>query len=372
MRSTACWAVRKTAASIAALLLLGASLAHATAPPIFVPADDSVVLARVPQSFGGWQQDQLTSGAPGALSAAMAQVSRSGDARLAGRLQKHLDGLPADTMDADVILARAWLAQHQHRFDDSRQQLDRLLAGQPGNDNALAMRAHLSLTQGRLRDAQKDCAALLFIEPRQATLCAGRLAGRRGDWDAAERVLSRLQVGDDAVARDARLLSAELAGARGDAVAGERFTAARAAAPGDWRPLLAHARWLRRNGRASDALAILPQDSTHDGLALERAMAAAAVKAPDAQRLLSRLVARYAAARQAGANPESRDESELALLAGDSVRALELAKENFATQRDMEDVELLERAAAVAQRPDALVMLREWERLEGVRQPAGG
>jgi len=96
------------------------------------------------------------------------------------------------------------------------------------------------------------------------------------------------------------------------------------------------------------------------------------MKAPDADRQRARLVARHAAAREAGASAETRDESELALLAGRTASALKLAQANFATQRDMEDVDLLERASAAARRPNALEVLRAWERDEGVRRAGGG
>ncbi len=372
MRSIVSWVAARNGVLFAALLLFGASLAVAKAPPIFVPADDGVVLARVPKAYEGWRQGDRATASPDELNFAMAQVARSGDARLAGRLQKQLEALPSDSRESHIVLARAWLAQHQHQFDHSRRLLDILLARDTVNANALAMRAHLNLTQGRLRDAQKDCAALIFVEPRQATLCAGRLAARRGNWAAAERVLSRLHTGDDPVARDARLLSAEIASAQGNPGAEKLFIGARSAAPADWRPLLAHARWLRRNNRAGEALAILPEDTTHDGLSLERVLAAADMKSPEAERLRERLHARQAAARAAGAPAETRDEAEIALLAGDSARALELAMLNFATQRDIEDVDLLQRASAAARRPDALAALAEWERAEGVQRAGGG
>lgn len=346
-------------------LCFGAGLASAQAPPIFVPQNDSVVLARVPRGYAAWRETETRFDSPEGLALAMAQVAREGDARLAGRLQKHLDGLPSKS-GSHVTLARAWIAQHQHRFANARGLLDELLAREPRDASALAMRAHINLTQGRLRDAQRDCAALLFIEARQAMFCGARLAERRGNFEGASRLLARLRTGEDAVARDALLLSAEIAAARRDPSAEDFFRTVRELAPDDVRPRIAYARWLRRVGRSREALQLLPIDPAHDGLALERVLSAAASKLPDAQAQRTRLLARYAAARAAGVTPETRDEAELALLAGDSQRGLQLALANFQTQRDMEDFELLERAARAARQPQSLAPLEAWASREGV------
>ncbi len=363
-------AARNSRTVLLGALLLWGSLSNAQAPPAYVPKADSTVLARVPRTYAAWRDGALRIDSPEALGQALADIARGGDARLVGRLQSALDALPAGVPRPDAELAQIWIAQHQHDFAAARAGLDDMLARDPRNAGAIAMRAHLNLTQGRLRDAQRDCGALLLLDPRQAGLCAARLAQRRGNTEAAGRVLGRLGEGDDGVARDARLLAAEVASIRGDAAAGELFRSAMSAAPGDVRPRIALARWLRRHGRAAEALALLPVDSDHDGIALERVLAAYASGAADASVLRQRLEARHAAARAAGSSPETRDEAELALLAGDAAHALQLALANFETQRDIEDIDLLERAAHAARRPAALAPLAAWAAAEGASVPA--
>ena len=368
--STACLGARKLRGALVTALIIGASLAQAQAPPAYVPRQDSIVLTHVPRAYASWREDESRIDTPAALEEVLAEVAKGGDARLVGRMQLQLDRFPADTPRLDVVLARVWIAQHRHDFSAARLQLDALIVRQPRFASAIAMRAHLHLTQGRLHDGQRDCAALLLLDQRQASLCAARLAQRRGNLDAADRLLTRLRDGDDPIARDARLLAAEVASLRGDALTETLFRAARTAAPGDVRPQIAYARWLRYKGRAAEALAFLPADSAHDGLALERVLAAVASGADDADALRRRLVARHASARIAGASPELRDEAELALVAGDAPLALRLALENFETQRDIEDVDLLERAGRAAGGPEATEALLAWSSQEDVPRTA--
>ncbi|MEO6065889.1 MAG: hypothetical protein ABIP49_08955 [Lysobacterales bacterium] len=362
--------VRKLRGVLLVALFLGASLAQAQAPPVYVPRQDSTVLARVPRAYAAWREADSRIDTPAALESVLAEIAKGGDARLVGRLQIQLDRFPADTPRLEVALARIWIAQHQHDFVAARRELDALIVRQPRFASAIAMRAHLNLTQGRLNDGQRDCAAMLLLDQRQASLCAARLAQRRGNLDAADRLLTRLREGADPIARDARLLAAEVATLRGDTQAETLFLAALAAAPGDVRPQIAYARWLRRHGRAVEALSLLPKDPAHDGLALERVLAAAASGARDADALRARLVSKHAAARLAGASPELRDEAELALIAGDARLALRLALTNFETQRDIEDVDLLERAGRAAGGASAAQALLAWRSREGVEPPA--
>lgn len=88
---------------------------------------------------------------------------------------------------------------------------------------------------------------------------------------------------------------------------------------------------------------------------------------PDARRLADALAVRYATAHAVGAQPELRDEAEFLLsLRGDAGAALALALRNFETQRDYEDIDLLNRAARAAGRPESLAGLRTWAAGEGL------
>jgi len=76
---------------------------------------------------------------------------------------------------------------------------------------------------------------------------------------------------------------------------------------------------------------------------------------------------RYTDAHAVGTVPELREEAEYLLtLRGNAAGALTLALRNFETQRDVEDVSILRRAAIAAKRPDALLPLQAWAQSEQI------
>jgi hypothetical protein len=110
----------------------------------------------------------------------------------------------------------------------------------------------------------------------------------------------------------------------------------------------------------------LKEAGDSDGIALLRTLAAHAT-GDGAERFAALQAERYALSRRLGLPTELRDEAEFALtVRGDADAALALAQRNFASQRDHEDVRLLQRAAARAHQPQALAAAREWSRAEGV------
>ena len=110
---------------------------------------------------------------------------------------------------------------------------------------------------------------------------------------------------------------------------------------------------------------MLAATTESDTVLLQRALAAREAGSADAALLATRLGKRFQLARQTGSETELRDEAEYHLeVRNDPAKGLQLALENFKTQRDREDQELLEKAARVAKRPDALDGLRTWARTE--------
>ncbi|MEO6263874.1 MAG: hypothetical protein ABIO58_02735, partial [Luteimonas sp.] len=91
---------------------------------------------------------------------------------------------------------------------------------------------------------------------------------------------------------------------------------------------------------------------------------------PSAPALIEAQGRRYALAHALGSQPEIRDEAEYMLtLRGDAASALALAMRNFENQRDYEDVNLLQRAAKAAGRPDALEPMQAWARSQQLDLP---
>jgi len=363
---------------IASLLL--ATTAWAQRPQPLVPGNPDTVLERLPHGYAALMPTASSpaTATPAATAARarqlLAAAARSGDARLAARADALLARLPADTRDEEVLLARAFSAQHRHDFAGAVALLDALIARAPRNGAARLSRAQIQVVRGRLDLARADCAALVLgIDSGDGLLCVALLSLRNGRYAAAVAALERyLQAEVDADARRyALVMRAEVAARAGDDDADAWFRRALALAPGDVRTLMAYARYLRGHGRDREVVSLLWAQPAHDGLRLQRTLAACRLDPRRATALVTAQAQRFAAAHAAGGPPELRDEAEFLLVTrADPQAALTLAQRNFSSQRDHEDVELLRRAALAAHRDDVLQQLRRWTQSQHLPWPA--
>jgi len=359
----------RTLALIAGLMAV--SIAWAQRPPSRVPTDSQAVLERLPRGYARLMPSIIPA-ASAVTPVSIARVrqlltaaAQTGDARLAARADALLTRLPMHTKDPDVLLARAFSAQHRHDFAAAAPLLDAVIARSPRNAAARLSRAQLQLVRGRLDLARADCTALaLGIDAGSGLLCVGMLSLRRGDYAAAASALEHwLQdnAATDETRRYALLMRAEVAARAGDRDAETWFRRALAPAPDDVRTLTAYARHLRSVGRDREVVSLLATQTGHEGLQLQRTLAACRLAPSGAAPLVAAQERRFAAARAAGSPPELRDEAEFLLVARHAPgAALALAQANFRTQRDYEDVALLQRAAVAARRTDVLQPLRSW------------
>ena len=166
------------------------------------------------------------------------------------------------------------------------------------------------------------------------------------------------------VARWLLLTESDLALRDGDAHAALKYLARAHALDPDHEETRARlAELLIEQGDAADALT-LPRGSTVSAALLVRRIRAAsgidAVEAAAARRELDTLLAVGRPAQERTA-PHLREEGELALFVDrDAARALALARQNFALQKDTPDVRLLLGAAVAAGDKPALSELRRW------------
>ena len=327
-------------------------------PPIVIPVSRDTVLEQLPRGYAALEP--RAKGRDASLTEAQALLAiaaRTGDGRLAARAEGLLAALPAhEKTTAAALSTRAFAAQHRHDFAEALHLLDQAIAAAPRDANARLSHAQILLVQGRLDAARRDCAALaLGVDADAGTLCIAALAMRRGNVAQAADLLDRWLARpsrDRDLLRYVLVMRGETASRSGDVHADAWFHRALALAPDDVRTLAAFARHLRAHGRDADAFALLTHAPDTDGLALQRVLAAQASRLPEAPRLAAALARRYALAHALDATPELRDEAEFALtVRGDAATALRLARKNFETQRDVEDIDLLQRAtAAVARR----------------------
>jgi hypothetical protein len=195
-------------------------------------------------------------------------------------------------------------------------------------------------------------------------LCTASLSLRDGNYASAANILEYWLAqadSDDPRRRYALVTRGEIAARSGDRTAAAWFLRALALDTGDVRTLAAYARYLRGAGRDREVESLLAGSIEHDGLQLQRVLAARRAHAANADALVEAQARRYSTAHAVGSQPELRDEAEFLLsLRGKPQAALALAQRNFQSQRDSEDVDLLQRTAIAAGHPEALQPLQAW------------
>jgi tetratricopeptide (TPR) repeat protein len=365
---------------IGSLLVALLFAAPALANP-YVPADDSVVLERLPEKTDPSLRDvkRLRAALDRnptdlALAARLARraieaARETGDPRFIGQAQAALGpwwslGEPPPP----VRLLRATIKQSTHDFPGALADLDRLLATNATDGQALLTRATVLTVQGRYAEARADCARVARLAvPLVAVACDAAPASLSGDAASAYRALrSALAAsrGHPDLVEWGETLAAEIAMRRGDAAAAEaHFRAALALDSRDPYLLAAYADFLLDHDRPDEVVALVKDYPRNDSLLLRLALAEAQIPAAreafDSHR--NELEGRFAAARRRGDSLHRREEARFVLQMGrDPSLALELARANWAVQRESADLHLLAATAKAAGNAAVLAEARQW------------
>jgi predicted Zn-dependent protease len=148
------------------------------------------------------------------------------------------------------------------------------------------------------------------------------------------------------------------------------FKEALALGVNDQRLLAAYADFLLDRGRAAEAVALLGGWTHSDALLLRLTLAEKATGAAALDEHVRALRARFDAAARRGDKLHQREEAQFQLhLLGDQARALALARENWALQREPRDARLLLEAALAANDPAAARPALDWLARSGYEDP---
>jgi len=225
--------------------------------------------------------------------------------------------------------------------------------------------------------ARRSCDGLApHAAPLIAAACRAQVDAATGQAAAAAAALrSALGRQPDASA-EARLWAltrlAETEERRGDFAAAEAaFRAALALGLPDVYLQAAYADFLLDRGRPAEVLALLKGRGQADVLLLRLALAAKAAGDASAAAHAQALAARFAAASQRGDASHRKEEARFALgVLGDAARALPLAQQNFAVQKEPADARILLEAALAARQPAAARPALDWLAASGIESAA--
>ncbi|MBC7717841.1 MAG: hypothetical protein H7143_12985, partial [Pseudorhodobacter sp.] len=263
--------------------------------------------------------------------------------------------------------------------------LDAAVASDLNNAEAWSWRAAIHMVQANYAQARRSCEMLApLTTPLIATACTAQVDATTGRTAEAARSLRQaLQdtalksagASDGQAAQRLWVLTrlAETEERRGAyKEADTAFREALALQIDDVYLQAAYADFLLDQGRAAEVPSLLKGRGRADVLLLRQALAARALKAPEAAALSRELGARFDAARLRGDTTHRKEESRyVRSVLGESsasaaANALRLATENFAEQREPADARILLEAALTAKNPAAADPVLQWMAKSGI------
>jgi hypothetical protein len=367
---------------VLAAVLLSCACAHA-AP--FTPASDSEVVERLPAATDPALRNveslrRQLAARPGDVELRLDIARRyfdlamaQGDPRYVGYASAALAPVAdAASNDPRYWLLRGLLQQYSHDFDGALASLRKSSELAPDAVEPVAWRAAIHMVQARYAQALEECERLTDIaSPLFAQGCVAYARASNGQLEDAyqslDRALAAARRPPAELVLWQRTRLAEMAARLQRWEEAERhFRAALDLRITDQFLLAAYADFLLERGRPDEALALLVGWERSDVLLLRLALAGQAVRdgrAPDWARLLRE---RFRAAAQRGDALHEQEAARFALdIDKDAAAALELARRNYAKQKEPRDAHILMRAALAAKRPRAAQPALDW--LKGSR-----
>jgi Tfp pilus assembly protein PilF len=365
----------------AAFLATSTAAAMARAEP-FVPKSDSEVLERLPVkpndpaarklrelriALARFPQDLAL-----AVDAARAYIDQGradSDPRFFGYAQAALAPWWNDANAPNAVrVLRATLNQNQHRFAQALVDLDAVLAANPRTAQALITRATIHQVRGDYALARRDCARLTRLaDALVAAACVANVDANNGKLRAsyARLAASAQDLGNvDASVRGWVLSTlAELAARAGEAAAARGyFERALTDERADAYLRAAYADFLLDAREFEKVVELTREHTRNDGLLLRLALAEKQLGLASAKRHIAELQARFEAAALRGERVHLREEARFTLhLKGEAARALELALENWAIQKEPADARIALEAAKAAGQAQRAGAIERWK-----------
>ncbi len=295
-------------------------------------------------------------------------VAEEGDPRYLGYAQAALTpwwDLAEPPLPVQVL--RASLAQFRHDFPGALSDLGKVLARDPAQGQARALRATIEIVQAQYSQARTDCQALRGVTSELiATGCEAMVDGLTGSaGQAYDRLDAALKAHPEATPDEklwVLLRLAEMAQRLGRVEAAEqRFRESLALNITDTFLLAAYADFLLLQNRPQEVQAMLKDKMRSDTLLLRLVLAERQLKAGSARDSEATLAARYAAAQLRGDTVHQQEEAQFELkVRQDPKAALALARENWKVQLEPRDARIYLEAALALKDPAAAEPVLRW------------
>jgi len=362
----------------AVALVSAACLPLAHAGP-YAPGSDSTVLAELPAGthYADVSARRLAQGRVDVaipLAQFYIQQSRlSGDLRYLGYAEAVLTPWVRQNPPVpNVLVLQATLQQSRHEFSASLATLDRALTARPNDPQALLVRATVLRVLGRYPEASAACERFAgVVEPRLGAICIQSLRGLNGHLESAYLELTQVSSQGWLNSERSWLYSelGEMAVRLGrDADAQRWFEQDLNLVPTDFYVRAAYADLLLRQARPGEALTLLKGRESFEPLLLRIAVAQRQLHDPQLAQSGARLRAAFAAETQRGEAVHRREQARFLLEVEEQPNlSLAAALQNWAVQREPDDVLVLVNAAKAAGNPAAALPALDFMRTQGLR-----
>jgi tetratricopeptide (TPR) repeat protein len=372
-------AQRGRLSTLFAVALLSAAYLPRAYAAAYVPSSDSAVLAELPAgarhadvSTRRLAQSRVDVAIP--LAQFYIQQSRlSGDLRYLGYAEAVLTPwVKQNPPLPDVLVLQATLQQSRHEFTASLATLERALTVRANDAQALLVRATVLRVLGRYAEASASCEQFSrIVEPRLGALCTESLRSLTGHLESAYSALTQVSTQGWLNSEKSWLYSelGEMAVRLGrDADAQRWFEQDLNLVPTDFYVRAAYADLLLRQGRPGEALKLLQGRESFEPLLLRIAIAQRQLHDPQLAQSSARLRAAFAAETQRGEAVHRREQARFLLEVEDQPNlSLAAALENWAVQREPDDVLVLVNAAKAAGTPADAEPALDFVRTQGLR-----
>ena len=335
----------------------------------YIPRDDAVVLDRLPikasdpagRELRRLRAELLADPRNVETAIRLARLyfdlaSAEGDPRYIGYAEAVLRPWTAlPDPPGEIVLVRALLRQYRHDFIAAMADLERVLGKDPGNVEAISWQVALHRVQADYTKAREACQRLAATATPLATIaCNAAIDSINGKSREAHNLLSAALAHYRAKSIEYQqwvlVRLGEMALRYGDkSLAEKHFKDAIATGYTDGFVLAAYADLLLDANRPAEVMALLSNRESSDVLLLRLALAAHALKSPDAEKHIRALADRVSAAAMRGDRLHLQEEARFELtLRKNPARAVKLAAEDWMVQREPRDARFLMEAALAA------------------------
>lgn len=342
----------------------------------FYPDSDDVILLSLPVgSSTTVKTEDLQENDPRKIAALVNRYlslsAETGDERYLGYADTLLQKTNSDNVE--LQLARAALLQRRHQFTLALNELNKILQTESYHAQANLMAAYIYMAQGKGKEALPYCAKAGAVYGELTGLsCSASAQSLLGQLQTNYQTLSvvfNLRRGSKVELREAALSLAEIARMRGDyALAAEHYQQALSLDPRNQFLLMRLADLYIARGYHEACLDLLQEHQQHQNLLLRAAIADKHLHGQVQADRYKRLSNYFELEQLRNPDQATRDYAEyLYHIQNQPDKALSIALQNWQSQREVADAELLVRTAIAAQNIDVLNPLLEWIRTVGLR-----